>query len=119
MAVVVSSCGSGSKDPAGVVKAYVKALDEQDFSGAKKMVTERFYTELKEMEQLIKANTELFKSSRELVVNEHFDLVEKTDSTAKVFRGGKLKDSQLEYNQEFGLVKEKGKWLIDKVSNRK
>jgi hypothetical protein len=108
------ACGSGSKDPVDVVKAYVNAIDGKDFTKARQYVTEKFRPDLEYIEKQV--DSHVFKMVSEQAFDKRFELLEKTDSTAKVFRGAKIKDSEVEVAQNFYLVKEKGKWLIDKTS---
>lgn len=113
----VASCASKSSgidnDPVSVTKAYFHAINEKDFTKAKRCVTKDFAPTVEKIERTaqenpgIKANVEF--------VDEYYELRTKKDSVALVTMGSKVKDSDIELMFEAWLVKRDDKWLINEV----
>src|SRR5688572_2466474 len=102
--ILVAGCGSkGSNDPAKVAENLVVAINKGDFEAAGKLSTTTFQqNEL----AAIKKNA----AGREIKVPEILDktikVEEKTDSTARVFVGMKVKDSNFDVMVTVSLRKE-------------
>jgi hypothetical protein len=110
--VSLLSCKSGSDDPVGTVRSFLKAIDSSDFSKAEKLVTKH----------CLPTVLEIKKNSKNIPVSENpdyqYQLISKEDTTANVFVGYQFTNRpspDLAIN--IYLVKQKGAWLIDSIKD--